>query len=286
MMRSADLRPAVAPARAWRVAAFTATLAAGALCAVVVAYWAWQIFGPARVHIAPAAPADPVAALLASGLFSTPAGMPAPAAEVAPQVLAGDVRLLGVFAEARERGYALFRLPSGPKLVAAGQEIAPGVMLTAVRPDGISVREAAGERSIALRALPVKATSTPAPAAGKSVPSQTACAPPAGFKGQVVALNAELMGGLIAQPESWRALLDTADGALVVRDDSGFAAMLGLKRGDRVEQANGIRLTAADDIVGAVLRPLASNQPVRVLGSRDGQPRELWLQNAGCRNAR
>ena len=285
-MRSTDLRLAVASARAWRVAAFTATVAAGALCAVVVAYWAWQIFGPARVHIAPAAPADPVAALLASGLFSTPAGMPAPAAEVAPQVLAGDVRLLGVFAEARERGYALFRLPSGPKLVAAGQEIAPGATLTAVRPDGISVREAAGERSIALRALPVKATSTPPPVAGKSAPSQAACAPPAGFKGQVVALNAELMGGLIAQPESWRALVDTADGALVVRDDSGFAAMLGLKRGDRVEQANGIRLTAADDIVGAVLRPLASNQPVRVQGSRDGQPRELWLQNAGCRNAR
>jgi hypothetical protein len=27
----------------------------------------------------------------------------------------------------------------------------------------------------------------------------------------------------------------------VVRDDSGFAAMLGLKRGDRVEQAHGSR---------------------------------------------
>jgi hypothetical protein len=286
MMRSADFRLAVASARAWRVVALTATLAAGALCAVVFAYWAWQIFGPARAHIAPAAPADPVAALLASGLFSTPAGTPAPAPEAAPRVLAGDVRLLGVFAEARERGYALFRLPSGPKLVAAGQEIAPGATLTAVRPDGISVREAAGERSIALRALPVKATSVAAPVAGKIAASQTACAPPAGFKGQVVALNAELMGGLIAQPESWRALVDTGDGALVVRDDSGFAAMLGLKRGDRVEQANGIPLTAADDIVGAVLRPLASNQPVRVLGSRDGKPRELWLQNAGCRNAR
>ena len=61
-----------------------------------------------------------------------------------------------------------------------------------------------------------------------------------------------------------------------------MAAMLGLKRGDRIEQANGIALTTPDDVIGAVLRPLASNQPVRVAGSRDGQPRELWLRNTAC----
>jgi len=31
-----------------------------------------------------------------------------------------------------------------------------------------------------------------------------------------------------------------------VRDESGFAAMLGLKRGDRIAQANGIALTAPE----------------------------------------
>ena len=98
----------------------------------------------------------------------------------------------------------------------------------------------------------------------------------------MVALNAELMNGLIAQPDSWRALLEASGGALLVRDESGFAAMLGLKRGDRIEQANGIALTTPDDVIGAVLRPLASSQPVRVAGSRDGQPRELWLRNTGC----
>jgi type II secretory pathway component PulC len=67
-----------------------------------------------------------------------------------------------------------------------------------------------------------------------------------------------------------------------VRDESGFAAMLGLKLGDRIEQANGIALTAPDDVVGAVLRPLQANQPVRVAGSRDGLPRELWLRNTAC----
>jgi type II secretory pathway component PulC len=90
------------------------------------------------------------------------------------------------------------------------------------------------------------------------------------------------MGGLIAQPDSWRALIEPMDGALVVADDSGFSAMLGLKRGDRIEQANGIALQTPDDVIGAVLRPLASNQPVRLTGSRGGQPHELWLRNAGC----
>jgi type II secretory pathway component PulC len=87
---------------------------------------------------------------------------------------------------------------------------------------------------------------------------------------------------LIAQPDSWRALVEPSNGALTVRDESGFSSMLGLKRGDRIEQANGIALTAPDDIVGAVLRPLASRQTVRVVGSRDGRPRELWLRNATC----
>jgi hypothetical protein len=262
-----------------------ATLVSSVLLALVIAHWVWQIVGPARVRVPAAPPADPVAALLASGLWASGSAAP-PAApdQDAPQVLGGDVRLLGVFAEADGRGYALFRLPSGARLVAAGQNIASGATLAAVLPDGIRVREAAGERNIALRG-PAPASTPAAPKVASTaprVPATSACAPPAGFKGQVVALNAELMAGLIAQPESWRALVEAANGALVVRDESGFAAMLGLKLGDRIEQANGIALTAPDDVVGAVLRPLQANQPVRVAGSRDGLPRELWLRNTAC----
>ena len=269
----------VAPSRGWRALALLATLAAWALLAVVIAYWLWQLLAPPRVHIPPAGPADPGSALLASGLFSRGAP-PAQSAE-APAALPGDARLLGVFAESADRGYALFRLSSGPKLVAAGQEIAPGATLAAVRPEGIVVREAAGERSLMLRNTQGKAVVGPS-TIDKGAAAKSVCAPPPSFKGQVIALNAELMNGLIAQPESWRALLEPSSGALIVRDESGFAAMLGLKRGDRIEQANGIALSTPDDVVGAVLRPLASNQPVRVKGSRDGQPRELWLRNTGC----
>ena len=286
-MQTASIIPAAAARTAalpLRLAAFAATLAALGLLSWVVAYWGWQLFGPAQVRIPAAAPADPATALLAANLFGGSSTAPtAAAADAAPQVLAGDVRLLGVFAEAQGKGYALFRLPAGPKLVAAGAEIAPGATLTAVTADGIRVRETGGERTIALRAPRERAVPVAAGAASTNAAvARNACAPPAGFKGQVVTLNVELMGGMIAQPEGVRALVEPANGALVVRDDSGFAAMLGLKRGDRITQANGIALMNPDDIVGAVLRPLASKQTVRLTGTRDGQTRELWLQNAGC----
>jgi hypothetical protein len=275
----ADTAPG-SPSRGWRALALVATLAALAALAFVIAYWLWQLFGPPRVRIPPATPDDPASVLLASGLFSRGAAPSSNAVDATPQALGGDARLLGVFAESNGRGYALFRLSSGPKLVAAGQEIAAGATLAAVRPDGIVVREAVGERNIMLRNQ--QARTVLATTGEKTSASKGACAPPSGFKGQVVALNAELMNGLIAQPDSWRALLEPSTGALQVRDESGFAAMLGLKRGDRIEQANGIALSSADDVISAVLRPLASNQPVRLTGSRDGQPRELWLRNTAC----
>jgi hypothetical protein len=68
---------------------------------------------------------------------------------------------------------------------------------------------------------------------------------------------------------------------LTVRDDSGFSAMLAMKKGDRIEQANGIALRAPDDIVTAVLRPLTAGQAVRLVGSRGGLKREWLLLNAG-----
>ena len=77
-------------------------------------------------------------------------------------------------------------------------------------------------------------------------------------------------------------MVEPSNGALVVRETAGFGQLVGLQQGDRVEQANGIALTTPDDVVGAVLRPLAANQPVRLVGKRNGQARELWIANVGC----
>ena len=258
------------------------TLAAAAAFAIAAAYWATQALAPAAVHIPAAQPADPVAAILASGLMRAPgAAPPAPVPAKDESVLAsGDTRLLGVLAERDGHGYALFRLASGPKLVAHGQEIAQGATLVAVRPDGITIRDAGGERRVALRGEPAP-KAPPATVATAKSSRNPACAPPPGFKGAILRLNAELFQGIIGKPESWAAMVVADQGALAVRDDGGFVAMLAMKKGDRLLQANGEPLSAPDDVVGAVLRPLASQQAVRVTGTRDGQPREWLLLNAG-----
>lgn len=269
------------------VGGFLAQSAALALLAGVLASWGWRVAGPAAVSVTPATPADPAAVILASGLWHGPgAAGPAPEARKdEPAALAGDTRLVGVFAEREGRGYALFRLPSGPRLVGAGQEIAQGASLVAVFPDGITIREGGTERRIALRGEPAAKVTPAAPNAAPTTAARparsAACTPPAGFKGPVLRLNAELFQGIIAKPETWTTLFVAERGGLAVRSDSGFSAMLAMRKGDRLTQANGIALTAPDDLVSAVLRPLAAQQQVRVAGQRDGQPREWLLLNAG-----
>jgi hypothetical protein len=269
---------------AWplRATQAVATLAALALFAAVVASWGWRAFGPAPLHIVPATPADPAAAILASGLLAGGAA-PAPVAASAKDdgaLTAGETRLIGVFAERDGKGYALFRLASGPRLVATGQEIVQGAQLVAVRPNGVTIRDAGGERRIVLRADAPAKTQPVAPVPARTV-RNPACAVPAGFRGTVLRLNAELFQGIIARPESWTALVASERGALAVRDESGFIMMLAMKKGDRLEQANGVALAAPEDVIGAVLRPLAAGDSVRILGSRAGTAREWLLLNAG-----
>jgi hypothetical protein len=200
-------------------------------------------------------------------------------------------------------------------LVHSGHEIVPGVDLRSVSPDAVIVRDATGEHRLELPSRSAGSAGAPVPSApsggaaapagprpagaasvassvpgamqasrGPNVPPAraNACDPPAGFRGEVVRLNVELVGGLIAQPEVWRSLVEPSRGALVVRETAGFAQMVGLQQGDRLEQANGIALKVPDDLVGAVLRPLTANQPVHLVGERAGNRREVYVVNAGC----
>jgi len=274
-----------------RVAAAVCTWVAGAALACVIAYFGWRIFGPSATHLPIGGPANAAATLVAANLFGGPA---APAA--APgAVLGNDARLLGIIAEPGQRGYALFRLGSGPKLVEQGQEIAPGVTLTAVHDDAVTIRDSAGERRFELRSETASRPPRPAPQGGSRAAPPAAsrataahrtagatCGPPAGFGGAVVRLNTELMGGLGADSVQWNTLLTPVEGGLLVREGSGFAAMLGLRAGDRLAQANGIALGTPEDVGTAVVRPLVANQGVRLIGSRNGLTQELWLANAAC----
>jgi hypothetical protein len=98
----------------------------------------------------------------------------------------------------------------------------------------------------------------------------------------VVRLNTELMGGLGADSVPWNTLLTPVEGGLLVREDNGFAAMLGLRAGDRLAQANGIALGVPEDVASAIVRPLVANQGVRLIGARNGLTQEMWLANAAC----
>lgn len=270
------------PPLALRIAGGAATVAAGALLAVVIAFWGWRWFGPTSP--APPSPHEPASwapAIAASAIFGS-AGAPAQgAAASAPVTLSGDTRLLGVFAERDGGGYALFRLAgAGAVLVRAGAQLADGVTLVAVRPDGVRIDDHGQPRELALRPVvsPVAAAKgAPLPAGARS-----ACVLPAGYRGPVYRLNAELLTGLSAQPANWQSLVTPGEGALVVRDGSGLAAALGLAAGDRITQANGIALARIDDVVTAIVRPLLASQPVRVSGSRGGKPLEWMLVNAGA----
>src|SRR5438093_443678 len=136
-------------------------------------------------------------------------------------------------------------------------------------------------REMALRrAVPPNDQARPVVSASNARP--TACAAPAGFTGQVIRLNAELLGGMINAPDAWKALLQAGPGALIVRDQSGFAGMLGLKNGDRVERANGIALAIPEDVATTVLQPLTKSQPVWLVGARDGKPQQWLYLNAGA----
>jgi len=264
--------------RLWRIAAWLATAAGVLVLAYVIAWWGWRWLGPAPAPVdAPATAQRWAPAIVATPLFGR-AGTPPEAALAPAATLPGEARLLGVFAEANGAGLALFRLPDrGPVLVQAGSEIASGVTLVEVRPGGVRIRDHGEVRDIELRtAHPAVRT---APARG-SPPA--ACAVPPGYKGRVYRLNAELLTGVASRPESWQTLLLPGSGGLAVRDGSGFAAMLGMKAGDRLTQANGIALTRIDDVQIAFVRPLLASQQVRVVGLRDGKVAEWLFLNAGA----
>ena len=260
----------------WRALATVVLVAALALLAIVLAHWGWLWFGPAPLSLpAERSDGDPVRRIADAHLFGAAA---APATRE-PSVAIGELRLLGVFAERDGAGYALFRAGSrGALFVAAGGEVAPGTRLETVAPDGVTLVQKGARRELALR--PTRATEGNRVAAAPI--RSAACAAPSGFSGPVVRLNAELLSGMIAAPDSWKALVEPAPGGLVVRDQSGFAGMMGLRSGDHVERANGIALALPEDVAGTVLRPLTRSQQLWVTGTRDGKPQQWLYLNAGA----
>jgi len=287
---TADSAKAIATARAswpWRIAAWLATLAAVLALGYVIAYWGWRWLGPKPEPLPLVALPERLAPVITGvALFGRADGPATPAPDPSAAALSGDTRLLGVFAGADGTGHALFRLPGrGPVLVRSGEEIAKDVTLLEVRPDGIRIRDRGETRDLALRTNAAAATRGPAAptrAPGAARASSAACALPAGYTGPVYRVNAELLTGIAARPDGWTALLAPVPGGLAVREGTQAAAMLGMKPGDSLVQANGIALRGIDDIVNAFVKPLVASQPVHVAGLRDGKPAAWVFVNAGA----
>lgn len=112
-------------------------LATGAslfLLAMIAAYWTWQWLGPAQVMRLPTTLSTVGKASSAGGLF----GSTLLAADSAPATGSG-IRLLGsVAANAGHTGVALLRIdPRVTMAVREGDEILPGLRLTAVARDHV-----------------------------------------------------------------------------------------------------------------------------------------------------
>ena len=274
MTAEGTLPAPIRPSWRWRTAAWVATLAGVVVLGYVIAHWGWVWLAPPS----PAAPATGAPESWAPAINASPLfGRSAAPVRTEPAVLQGDTRLLGVFAAGNGSGHALFRIGDRALLLQPGQELAGGVTLVEVRPDGVQIRDHGEMRTIVLRADLAAARSAP----GRGPPG-IACAVPKGYTGPVFRLNAELLTGIASRPDGWSALLMPVPGGLAVRDGSAFAAMLGMKAGDRVTQANGIALTGIDDVLVAFVNPLVASQPVRVAGVRDGKPAAWLFLNAGA----
>jgi uncharacterized membrane protein len=269
-----------------RIAAWLATCAAVLALGYVIAYWGWRWLGPVPDPLPLAGLPERLAPVIVGvPLFGRAEG-PATTAPDAPAALQGDTRLLGVFAGADGSGHALFRLGGrGPVLVRSGEEIAKDITLLEVRPDGVRIRDHGETRDIALRTNAVAATRTSAAATRASASARAvnaACAVPAGYTGPVYRVNAELLTGIASRPDGWTALLAPVSGGLAVKGGSPAAAMLGMKAGDRMAQANGIALNGIEDIQAAFVKPLIASQTVHVAGMRDGKPAAWLFVNAGA----
>jgi len=262
-----------------------ATVIALAVLMLVIADWSWRWFAPSPHSVPSITPVDPSpAAVLANApWFGARASASTAAATPPATAMQGDARLLGTISGRDGRGYALFRLPDrGPVLVAVGQELAPGVKLEAIDDAGAHLSDRGERRDLVLRpttSVGLKTNTAP------STPRTSSCVPPNAAGVPVYRLNAELLTGIAAKPDSWSSAFTGGADGLSVREGNAFAGMLGMRAGDRVTQANGLALHGPDDVLIAVIRPLVANQSVRVSGVRDGKPVEWIFVNASTCSA-
>ena len=270
-----------------RRAPLLATLVALRAARVVLAYWGWQLFGPAPLHVPPAAPrrsggGDPRFGPVRRRRRAARRG----AATRDRDARAATCGCSACSPKPTARGYALFRLPTRSEARRAGQrDRARRDARRRAAATAITIRDGGGERRIALRGDAAAAGRAAAPrramATGRARRARAvrACAPPRGIS------RAPSCG---STPNCWAAssrsrtagarCSSPVDGALVVRDDSGFVAMLGDEEGRparrRPTASRSRRPTTSS---ARVLRPLAAKQARAADRHARRRAARMWL---------
>jgi hypothetical protein len=292
-----------------------ATLAAMALFAWIAAHWIWRALEPAAPPpaMATTSEGDLASRITGGSAFGFARGGGAQAgAEAATQAqLDARIRLLGIAREPGRRGQsagqALFKIDRRILWLSAGDELDPGIKLSAIDADGVRLSANGREVRMPLRVeRPAAKPGGVAPASGGAQPAAAApaaaiagVAPPAAPAGTRAAdgcrlaleqrsrayvLRPEIVDSVMRERSSWADLFKAGPTGLVVQNPGGTGAMLGLYANDVLSKADGAQLAGTDDVLRLVLQPLARNDSVVVTGSRAGQPREWIYAGMSCIN--
>ncbi len=271
----------------------------------VLAHWTWRVLEPARVPQGVAPVTDWSASILSRSAFGFARGTAGPTLNVATanaSPIAGRVRLLGISREsvATGSGQALFRIDQKRILwIKVGESLEPGIALAAIEPNGVRLMQDGQEVRLFLRepragpprgGLQLPAANAPAALpSGATAPvaaARAAAADPCKLnpeqRTRAYVLRPEIVDTVTRERAGWSDLFKPTAEGLVVLNPGGTGAMLGLYPNDLLIQADGARLSGAEDMLRLVLQPLARNESVVVTGSRGGQPREWIYTGMNC----
>ncbi|HMJ93792.1 MAG TPA: type II secretion system protein N [Allosphingosinicella sp.] len=189
-----------------------------------------------------------------------------------------NLKLYGIRQDqASGRGSAIIATPDGlQRSFAVGEEIVPGVTLTSVDFDSVTISRGGTAEQLFMDQSPTAEVIAPGP------PTAPGIAPPGGVQVPTTstavpaAPPSNFVGDIAFQP---RVTGDSITGLMVAPQGSGegFRA-LGLKPGDVVVSVNGRRINSAER-AGSIASDLAGARRATVQVERDGRMVTLRLEN-------
>jgi hypothetical protein len=278
-----------------RVSRALVLLCALGVFAWVAAYWIWRAAEPSMTPPLARQDTDWSGRILSGSALGFARAEPAQTqqAATASSAVDGRIRLMGIAREpgnrARNAAQALFKIDSKRILwLRPGEELDPGIVLSAVDADGVRLARDGKEIRLPLReprAPPAARIASTAPSInGPKVqaPAAAACKLALEQRARAYVLRPEIVDSVMREKSGWTDLFKPAADGVLVQNPGGTGAMLGLYGNDVLSKADGAQLSGPDDVQRLVLQPLSRNESVVVTGTRGGQPREWIYAGMNC----